>query len=365
MIDTQPINVTSAKRNCANAYANHFFTTGAYGTLYQFSRDDDDVYNDGARFGCVRTIGSLPPKYLILKMSRSFSKIDVERECLDTGQHRIRDEGLVLSDALLILVEGNGSYVEKILQTPCGGYVSFCVMPKYDCDLYQYLQQHRYRSRMQRVGEEGFLQIVRVLLRALVKLRTAGYVYADLKLTNILVNPFVLSDTPMCVLGDVGSICEVDQCYAAPCSFPSPTGIVTDGRMGVGCVWTFGIFMLEYVINLYDVVRYKSIIYREFLFKEYASQREKLSHVTFIRENLQTLRMAIPDTWTTVHLLCEKCFYEERVAVGMCSTGFVDLLRVMDKPRARVDPTSLSTSASARLTKASTEYEQDQMPASI
>ncbi|KAK3234638.1 hypothetical protein CYMTET_55188 [Cymbomonas tetramitiformis] len=365
MMDTQTMGVMSIKRDCAEEYDKKFFSKGAYGMLYHFSRDDDGAFAGNTNSDRAHTIGNSPPKYLVLKVNKSFSKDDVERECLNTGQIRIRDEGLVLSKALPIFVEGTNSHVETVMQTISGEYTSFTVMPKYHCDLYEYLRQQKYRNRMRHVGEEGFLQIARVVLKALIKLRAAGYVYADLKLTNILVNPFVLSDTPTCVLGDVGSICDATQCYVAPCTFPSPTSIVTNGRMGVGCVWTFGIFILEYVINLYDAVNLNNVIYREFVSREYASQKQKLAHVAYIRANVQSLRIAVPDDWTTVHRLCEKCFWEESVTVGMCSTKLTDLLRVVDNRCAKNDLNTTLLTASARLAHSDSKHEFDQMSTSI
>eukprot|EP00854_Cymbomonas_tetramitiformis_P009632 gene9632-11416_t len=281
--------------------------TGAYGIVYCFVRNDyiasmqsRDERQDEEGYA---------PKYVVVKVSSSNNLDCVKSECM-RAYDLIEDEKkipLVKSSPLTVLSTENDEESSAYVKIWNGTYVCVSVMPMYDTDLYQFVQNATNRERLRKAGQAGFLRIASQILDVLIHLRAHDMWYDDLKLSNILVDlNSSTEDNLVCVVGDVGAIYKRSSCNAVPGTFPSPMSIIENVAIS-GSLWCFAIFIVEYAVNLHEVTHMRALLYENMKHDPTLKNDERYEKACRARLNMKMLSWSIPEKWETVRKIHEMC----------------------------------------------------------
>ncbi|KAK3242581.1 hypothetical protein CYMTET_47740 [Cymbomonas tetramitiformis] len=297
---------------------------GAFGVAYCFVKADyvANMQSRDAARSSFEESNSSPPPTIVVKITRTDNYDCVRAECRQTNSFDQSGNRVPLISSTPMNIQGPEEQgdVKHHFKTKEGVYVSVCVMPTYDTDLWQFLKDTTNRMRMQLAGEAGFLKIAFQILECLAYLRSCNLWYEDLKLSNVLVDLSASTrDTFHCVLGDVGAIYDRDCFCALPGTFPSPLSI-TENAAVPGCLWCFGVFIVEYVVNVQEVAHMRALLYDNMQYVPGLEKDARYERACRARLNMKMLSWAIPQDWKTVHKLHEMC----------CPEGTSASLRVQD-----------------------------------
>ncbi|KAK3269343.1 hypothetical protein CYMTET_22206 [Cymbomonas tetramitiformis] len=294
---------------------------GAYGEVYCFVRDES-----------TETRAIQTPTRLAMKISRCDDKDAILRECLDTTMlHDTSDRfvAIVPSKPLRISTGDAGSvlYDARIARDARGVFSSYCVMPTCVCDLHTFIQHDAHRARMLQLGEVGLLRILKTVLHSMRFLDDMGMIYADLKLSNILVRCIDSNGLPVCELGDVGSIASKRVAHKLLSTFPSPE-YYTDGCETPQRLWSVAAFISEYSVNVHDSTHMKGPLYRGMTHVTRGSLAHSRDIARILRWNMQIMELSLPHSWKLVQKLHSICTGQDD---SLSNPRLSDLIEIIEK----------------------------------
>jgi len=278
---------------------------GAVGLIFEFVRDD----------GCIvsQSASTALPDSVVLKVSRSESFSSIWRECIDTVS-MCEDEKcdtLVASTPLNIVCKQTGFRVGKVIKDRQNLYTCFCVMPKYHDNLQRYTQRHDIRNTLKQGGEAEISRLLKTLLHTVIHLYKRGYIYADLKLCNILVSK-PADDDPRYLLGDVGGIYSIDTQEKILSTFPPPSQ-VDHSWEHANVAWPFATLTIEYITAIFALNDLRCHLYQYMVYRIYVDDNDRRLHALRIRDDMAMFEDVIPDDWCVIKHMYAFCLNEDRV----------------------------------------------------